>query len=154
MLPWSFLLFTSFSHQPFKTKKESLRWTRTILVQYLYTDQILFDSSQKCPLWFFFQQLFLISNLMLFFFRLLLFLIWLSNLFQEKYKNKTGKKKKKKKKQKQMEVHSINQENVFEKKRINFISEFFSINCFELIYSKTSLKYLFWDYSKWRQINM
>ena len=62
-------------------KKESLH--RTILMQNIFTDQILLNS-QKCSLKFFFLPLFLkSSNLILKSFTLLLFLIWLSNLFQK-----------------------------------------------------------------------
>ena len=90
MLPWMYLLFTIFLHQPWKKKKnlftERIHYWYNIL-RYQYTDDILLinssDSSQKYSLKFFFLAFFLkSSNLILKFLYYCCFLILLCNLFQ------------------------------------------------------------------------
>ena len=72
-------IFSFYLHQPLKKKIFALNIC-TLLIQYLYTDQILLsnlsNSSQNCPLKFFFLTLFLkSSNLIKIFFTLTLFFI-------------------------------------------------------------------------------
>ena len=84
--------FCLFGHLPFlllshiNLWRKSLHRIYTILIQYVYTGLLSnsLDSSQECPLNFFFLLLFFkSSNSILIFFTVLLFLIWLGNLYQK-----------------------------------------------------------------------
>ena len=85
-----YYLLTSIFRNRKEKRKEFLRGTYALLLQYQYADQILSsnssNSSPKFLLKFFFLPLFLKpSNWFATFFTLLLFLIWLGNLFQYIY---------------------------------------------------------------------